>query len=89
MAPGVEAAGAVIAVGTRTNRWAPGDQVITHAVPVREQGSWSEQLVADDDLLAAKPEDVPWDEAAAFPYPRSRPRQRCVRSPPRQQTACS
>lgn len=69
MAPGVEAAGAVIAVGTRTNRWAPGDQVITHAVPVREQGSWSEQLVADDDLLAAKPEDVPWDEAAAFPLP--------------------
>ena len=89
MALGVEAAGVVIAVGARIVRWAPGDRVMTHAVPVREQGSWSEQLVADGDLLASKPEDVPWDEAAAFPYPRSRPRKRCVRSPPRQQTACS
>ncbi len=69
MALGVEAAGVVIAVGARINRWAPGDQVMTHAVPVREQGSWSEQLVADGDLLASKPEDVPWDEAAAFPVP--------------------
>jgi NADPH:quinone reductase-like Zn-dependent oxidoreductase len=48
---------------------APGDGVTTHAVPVREQAAWSEQLIADGDLLAPKPIDVPWEEAAAFPVP--------------------
>jgi NADPH:quinone reductase-like Zn-dependent oxidoreductase len=69
MALGVEAAGVVTAVGERVSRWVPGDQVMTHAVPVREQGAWAEQLIVDGDLLASKPEDVPWDEAAAFPVP--------------------
>ena len=46
-----------------------GDRVMTHAVPFREQGSWTEQLIADGDLLASKPEDASWDKAAAFPVP--------------------
>jgi NADPH:quinone reductase-like Zn-dependent oxidoreductase len=69
MALGVEAAGVVTAVGRRTRRWAPGDNVMTHAVPVRDQGAWSEQLIADGDLLAPKPEHVSWEEAAAFSVP--------------------
>jgi NADPH:quinone reductase-like Zn-dependent oxidoreductase len=69
MALGVEAAGVVTKVGGRNNRWAPGDAVMTHAVPVREQGAWSAQLIVDGDLLAPKPKDVPWEEAAAFPVP--------------------
>ena len=69
MALGVEAAGVVTAIGGRISRWRPGEEVITHAVPVREQGAWSEQLIADGNLLAPKPEDVPWGEAAAFPVP--------------------
>ena len=69
LALGVEAAGVVTAIGGRISRWVPGDEVITHAVPVREQGAWSEQLIAAGDLLAPKPEDVPWEEAAAFPVP--------------------
>jgi NADPH:quinone reductase-like Zn-dependent oxidoreductase len=31
MALGVEAAGVIVAIGERVTRWAPGDQVITHA----------------------------------------------------------
>ena len=69
MALGVEAAGVVTQIGGRNTRWAPGDAVMTHAVPVREQGAWSEQLIVDGDLLAPKPKDVPWEEAAAFPVP--------------------
>jgi NADPH:quinone reductase-like Zn-dependent oxidoreductase len=69
MALGVEAAGVITAIGARVTRWVPGDEVMTHAVPVRDQGAWSEQLIADGDFLAAKPERVPWEEAAAFPVP--------------------
>jgi NADPH:quinone reductase-like Zn-dependent oxidoreductase len=69
MAPGVEAAGVVTEIGVRVSRWVPGDEVMTHAVPVREQGAWSEQLIVDGDLLAPKPKEVPWEEAAAFPVP--------------------
>jgi NADPH:quinone reductase-like Zn-dependent oxidoreductase len=69
MALGVEAAGVVTAVGGRIGRWAPGDNVLTHAVPVREQGAWSQQLIADGDLLAPRPDHVSWEEAAAFSVP--------------------
>ncbi len=69
MALGVEAAGVITAIGGRISRWVPGDEIMTHAVPVREQGAWSEQLIADGDLLAPKPQDVAWEEAAAFPVP--------------------
>jgi NADPH:quinone reductase-like Zn-dependent oxidoreductase len=69
MALGVEAAGVITAIGEVVSRWTPGDEVMTHAVPVRDQGSWSEQLIADGELLAPKPQDVPWEEAAAFPVP--------------------
>jgi NADPH:quinone reductase-like Zn-dependent oxidoreductase len=43
MALGVEAAGVVTKIGGRNRRWAPGGAVMTHAVPVREQGAWSER----------------------------------------------
>jgi NADPH:quinone reductase-like Zn-dependent oxidoreductase len=69
MALGVEAAGVITAIGEAVSRWTPGDEVMTHAVPVRDQGSWSEQLIADGDLLAPRPRNVPWAEAAAFPVP--------------------
>jgi NADPH:quinone reductase-like Zn-dependent oxidoreductase len=69
MALGVEAAGVVRAVGERTTEWSLGDAVMTHPVPLREQGTWAEQLIAAGDLLAPKPADVSWEEAAAFPVP--------------------
>jgi NADPH:quinone reductase-like Zn-dependent oxidoreductase len=42
---------------------------MTHPVPLRDQGAWSDQLIAGGDLLARKPESVSWEEAGAFPVP--------------------
>src|SRR3954452_21013735 len=69
MALGVAAAGTVAAVGAGSDGWAVGDEVMTHPIPVLEQGCWSELLLARADLLAAKPADVSWEESAAFPVP--------------------
>ena len=56
MALGVEAAGIVLAVGQAVGDWAPGDAVMTHPVPLRDQGTWAPQLIAPAGLLARKPQ---------------------------------
>ena len=45
MALGVEAAGVVLAVGEGPVSFKPGDRVVAHSAPLRDQGAWSEQLV--------------------------------------------
>ena len=69
MALGVEAAGVVESIGDDASTLAPGDEVLTHPVPLRDQGAWAEQLVASAAAVASKPSGVPWEEAAAFPVP--------------------
>lgn len=69
MALGVEAAGTVLAVGDAVADWSPGDEVMTHPLPLRDQGTWAPQLVAPAALLARKPANVTWEAAAAFPVP--------------------
>src|SRR3954447_5150900 len=69
MALGVAASGTVAAVGPGVDEWSVGDEVMTHPVPLPEQGCWSELLLARADVLAAKPSAVPWEDAAAFPVP--------------------
>jgi NADPH:quinone reductase-like Zn-dependent oxidoreductase len=69
MALGVEAAGRVVAVGTTVTDWAPGDAVMTHPLPLREQGTWAPTLIAPAALLARKPAGVAWETAAVFPVP--------------------
>jgi NADPH:quinone reductase-like Zn-dependent oxidoreductase len=66
---GVEAAGVVAAVGEDVTSFVPGDEVLTHPVPLRHQGAWAEWLVAPAALVAPKPAPVPWEGAAAFPVP--------------------
>jgi NADPH:quinone reductase-like Zn-dependent oxidoreductase len=66
---GVEAAGVVVAVGDEVTSLAPGDEVLTHPLPLRHQGAWAERLVAPAALVARKPDGVPWESAAAFPVP--------------------
>jgi NADPH:quinone reductase-like Zn-dependent oxidoreductase len=51
----VEAAGVVSAVGDDVTSLAPGDQVLTHPLPLRHQGAWAEWLVAPAALVARKP----------------------------------
>jgi NADPH:quinone reductase-like Zn-dependent oxidoreductase len=69
MALGVEAAGTVMAAGQAVSDWAPGDAVMTHPVPLRDQGTWAPRLIAPAGLLARKPDGASWEAAAAFPVP--------------------
>ena len=69
MALGVEGAGVVSAVGSMVTDWAPGDEVMTHPLPLRDQGTWAPTLIAPAALLAVKPASVSWEVAAVFPVP--------------------
>jgi len=69
MALGVASSGTLVALGAGVDGWSVGDEVMTHAVPLLEQGCWSELLLARTDLLAAKPTTVSWEDAAVFPVP--------------------
>jgi NADPH:quinone reductase-like Zn-dependent oxidoreductase len=69
MALGVEAAGVVAAVGAGVGDWSVGDEVLTHPVPLVDQGTWAPWLIAEAALLAPKPADVSWERAGAFPVP--------------------
>src|SRR3954451_9804493 len=69
MALGVEAAGLVTAVGADVDEWVPGDEVLTHPLPLRGGGTWAPQVIAPAALLARKPAEMSWAAAAAFPVP--------------------
>src|SRR5215217_863497 len=61
--------GRSLPLGPASTGGSVGDEVMTHPVPLLEQGCWSELLLARADVLAAKPSAVPWEDAAAFPVP--------------------
>ena len=69
MALGVEAAGVIRAVGATQARFAPGDEVLVHSVPLRHQGAWAEWFLAPGGHLAAKSPDLDWAVAGALPVP--------------------
>src|ERR1700729_1922132 len=69
MALGVEAAGVVDAVGPDVAGWSVGEEVITHPLPLTDQGTWAPSLIVRAELLARKPSDISWAQAAAFPVP--------------------
>ena len=69
MALGVEAAGVLTAVGSAVTDWAAGDEVMTHPLPLRDQGAWAPALIAPAAQLARKPATASWEVAAVFPIP--------------------
>jgi NADPH:quinone reductase-like Zn-dependent oxidoreductase len=69
MALGVEAAGVIEALGDQASGSAVGDEVMTHPLPLRQDGAWTYKLVAPAALVARKPTNVSWESAAAFPVP--------------------
>jgi NADPH:quinone reductase-like Zn-dependent oxidoreductase len=69
MALGMEAAGVVTTIGHGVEDWPVGDHVLSHPLPLRDQGTWSPRLLAPAALLAVKPPSTPWNAAAAFSVP--------------------
>jgi NADPH:quinone reductase-like Zn-dependent oxidoreductase len=69
MALGVEAAGIITAVGESVEDWEPGDEVLSHPLPLRDQGAWAPLLIASSTVLARKPAALSWEVAAACPVP--------------------
>ncbi len=69
MALGVAASGVITATGGSVQDWKPGDEVLTHPLPLRDQGTWAPWLIASAAAVARRPAPVPWDVAAAFPVP--------------------
>src|SRR5204862_6509511 len=67
LALGVEAAGEVAGVGPGVEWPAAGAAVMTHPLPY--QGCWAERLVAPARLVAEKPDNASWAQAAALPVP--------------------
>jgi NADPH:quinone reductase-like Zn-dependent oxidoreductase len=69
MALGVEAAGIVRVLGTHVTRFVPGDSVLVHSAPLRYQGAWAEQFLADAADVARMPTALAWAVAGALPVP--------------------
>ena len=69
MALGVELAGVVRAIGPAQARFAQGDEVLVHSVPLRHQGAWAEWFLAPGAHVASKPPDLDWAVAGALPVP--------------------
>jgi NADPH:quinone reductase-like Zn-dependent oxidoreductase len=69
MVLGVEAAGTVLAVGSSVQRASVGDSVITHPVPLRDQGTWAERVIVAESTIARKPSGMTWHEASVLPVP--------------------
>jgi NADPH:quinone reductase-like Zn-dependent oxidoreductase len=69
LALGVEAAGVVAAVGTDVDGWSAGDEVLTHPLPLVDQGTWAPWLLARATAVARKPSGVSWAIAGPFPVP--------------------
>jgi NADPH:quinone reductase-like Zn-dependent oxidoreductase len=69
LALGVEAAGVITAAGSGVEQWAVGDEVLTHPLPLADQGTWASRLIARADALARKPAGVSWAHAGALPVP--------------------
>jgi NADPH:quinone reductase-like Zn-dependent oxidoreductase len=69
MALGTEAAGTVVAVGSRVTEVRDGDELMTHPLPLRRHGTWAGKLVAPAATVAPRPRAASWEASGAFPIP--------------------
>lgn len=66
--PGCDGAGIVEAVGSRVNKFKPGDEVYFSQPGFNNrQGTYAEYVQVDDSLLALKPHSLSFEQAAAAP----------------------
>src|SRR5690242_16400834 len=69
LALGTEAAGVVTAIGSDVTDFAVGDRVLVHSTPLRYQGAWAQRFLAPAAHVAAIPDELTDDVAAALPIP--------------------
>jgi NADPH:quinone reductase-like Zn-dependent oxidoreductase len=69
LALGTEAAGVVAAIGVDVDGFAVGDRVLVHSSPLRYQGAWAERFLTPAAHVAAIPDGLTDDVAAALPIP--------------------
>src|SRR5262245_14579188 len=69
LALGTEAAGVVVATGSDVDGFVVGDRVLVHSTPLRYQGAWAERFLAPAAHVAAIPDGLTDDVAAALPIP--------------------
>src|SRR6478672_9383509 len=69
MALGTEAAGTVVAVGSRVAEVREGDEVMTHPLPLRRHGTWAGRVLAPAAAVAPRPSAASWEVSAAFSIP--------------------
>lgn len=66
--PGLDGAGVVDSVGTEVKSFQPGDEVLGMFQLGERTGSYQTLAVAQEKMLAKKPAQVPFEEAASLPY---------------------
>ena len=69
MALGTEAAGTVVAAGSRVAEVRDGDEVMTHPLPLRRHGTWAGKVLAPGATVAPRPRAASWEASGAFPIP--------------------
>src|SRR5437763_16461150 len=69
MALGTEAAGTVAAVGSGVTGVSEGDEVITHPLPLRRDGTWAERVLAPAAAVAPRPQAASGEAGGALPIP--------------------
>src|SRR6059058_5120682 len=60
MALGTEAVGTVAAAGSGVAGLREGDEVMTHPLPLRRHGTWTERVLAPAATIAARPPEASW-----------------------------
>src|SRR5437764_1157159 len=71
MALGTEAAGTVVAAGSRVAEVRDGDEVMTHPLPLRRHGTWASKVLAPAATVAPRPRATRRGRNGASPFPTS------------------
>src|SRR6185369_10753742 len=69
LALGTQCAGVIAAIGSTVDNFAVGDRVMTHSVPLRDQGTWAPRFLAAAADVAPLPAEVSFEVGGVAPIP--------------------
>jgi NADPH:quinone reductase-like Zn-dependent oxidoreductase len=69
LALGTQCAGVIAAIGSTVDNLAVGDRVMTHSVPLRDQGPWAPWFIAAAADVAPLPAEVSFEVGGVAPIP--------------------